>query len=230
MSEIARHGPLDARVPHMRRWRLVDVVAHLGGVHRWAEEIVASRQYGGVGHKRGTDTGDALIAWFDEGVERLVATLAAADPEAECGNFSPGSPNKVSFWRRRQAHETTMHRWDAEAAVSAVSPIDAEFATDGIDELFHTFTRNRGEQVLAGPIEIVSTDTSCRWGLTPTSKSGRVDLITDGDPDTMVARLAGPAEALLLALWKRLSLEESDVTISGQAEVVRQFVAGPVSA
>jgi uncharacterized protein (TIGR03083 family) len=204
-----------------------DVVAHLGGVHRWAASIVAERTYDGRGHRRGEATGDGLLRWFDEGVELLVSTLKTADPDEECGNFSPGSPNTVQFWRRRQAHETSMHRWDVESAVERRSPIDAEFATDGIDELFHTFTRTRGKQVLAGPIRIVTTDSGAAWSLGPTSKPGRVDLVPDGAD--AVASLAGPAENLLLALWKRITLDEADVAIDGAEDAVRQFVAGPIS-
>ncbi|HEX2153361.1 MAG TPA: hypothetical protein VHL52_05225 [Acidimicrobiia bacterium] len=36
-----------------------------------------------------------------------------------------------------------MHRWDVESSVGQRSAIDADFATDGIDGLFHTFTRMR---------------------------------------------------------------------------------------
>lgn len=224
ISDLARRGPLDARVPHMKRWTLGDVIAHLGGVHRWAASIVSSG-WEGKGHRGGAETGDALVAWFEEGADLLVSTLQAADLTAKCGNFSPGSPNTAHFWFRRQAHETTMHRWDVESAIDAQSPIDATFATDGIDELFHTFTRARGKQALEDPIRIVTTDTEMGWTLAPTSTPGRVDLTTDDNQ--VVANLSGPAEALLLALWKRISLD--GVEISGDAEVVRRFVAGPVS-
>jgi hypothetical protein len=52
--EVARIGPMDARVPHMRRWRLSDVVAHLGGVHRWAGEVVEQRSMS-AGRRRGRE-------------------------------------------------------------------------------------------------------------------------------------------------------------------------------
>lgn len=229
ISHIARKGHLDARVPYMAGWRMGDVVAHLGGVHRWAEDIVRRRHFGGEGHRsrRGTETGDALISWFDEGLEALVATLAEVDPAETCSNFSPGSPATVGFWRRRQAHETTMHRWDVEAAVGVHDPIDAQFATDGIDELFHTFTRTRGKQILEAPIRIVTTDTEASWTLAPMSKPGRVDLVDE--PTETAASLEGEAKTLLLALWKRVSLQEADVEIGGQREMVRDFVAGPIS-
>lgn len=227
IDRIARQGPLDARVPHLTRWRMGDVVAHLGGVHRWAESIVRRRHFDGDGHRKGTETGAALIAWFDEGLEALVATLAEADPTEKCSNFSPGSPSTVGFWRRRQAHETTIHRWDVEAAVGDHEPIEAGFATDGIDELFHTFIRTRGKQVLDARIRIATSDTGASWLLAPVHKPGRVDLVDDSGE--AIATLSGPAERVLLALWKRLPLDEAQLEIEGSEETVRRFVAGPIT-
>lgn len=54
-----------------------------------------------------------------------------------------------------------------------------------------------------------------------------MDLVPDGGD--AVATLAGPAEDLLLALWKLISLDEADVQIGGAEDAVRQFVAGPIS-
>lgn len=226
ISQVARRGPADAPVPHIPRWTVESVVAHLGGVHRWAARTVRDRRLEG-GHRRGKEKGEALVRWFDEGVQELVEALRGADPSEPCTNFSPGSPKNVGFWYRRQAHETTMHRWDVEAAVDDVTPIDPAFASDGIDELFRTFTRTRGKQVLAGPVVVRTTDTAESWTLVPTEKPGRVDLTTDEVPP--IAVLAGQAEHLLLALWKRLPLHSAQVAIEGDAGAVEAFVSGPVS-
>jgi uncharacterized protein (TIGR03083 family) len=229
VCEVARIGPLDARVPHLRRWRLSDVVAHLGGVHRWAAAVVTERSMS-VGRRRGREQGEALVAWFEEGVDHLVSVLAATDLDEPCPNFSPGSANVVAFWARRQAHETTMHRWDAEAANGHLTPIDAAFATDGIDELFATFTRSRGGQALDAPVLVTTTDTDTTWLVSPAEKPGRVEVHSAPETDSeAAAALSGPAEQVLLALWKRLDLATAEVVVSGRPDVVERFVAGPVS-
>lgn len=226
ISELARRWPLDAPVPHIPRWTMESVIAHLGGVHRWAARTVRERRLEG-GHRRGRESGEALLEWFEEGVTELIDALRSADPTGPCPNFSPGSPNTVAFWHRRQAHETTMHRWDVEAAAGAISPIEEGFASDGIDELFHTFTRNRGKQVLAGPLIVRTDDTDSTWTLVPAEKPGRVDLtLEEVEP---VGVLSGAAEQLLLALWKRLPLEVARVEIEGDTDAVSVFVAGPIS-
>lgn len=222
ISQIARTGPLDARVPHIPRWTVSDVVAHLGGVHRWAAGVVESGSME-TGHRRGRDTGDALIDWFDEGADYLVDVLSTTPVDQKCANFSRGSPKVVGFWLRRQAHETTMHRWDAESATDSLSPIDPVLAADGIDELFRVFTRTRGKQVLAGPVRFAPSDSDLTWTVGPVDPAGRVDLV-DADP---VAVATGTSENLLLVLWKRLPLDA--VSVSGDRQIVADFVAGPIS-
>jgi uncharacterized protein (TIGR03083 family) len=228
IAVVARDGPLDARVPHMKRWRMQDVVAHLGGVHRWATQIVSTCSWDGSGFHRGRDEGESLILWFEQGVADLVAALEAADPAAKCPNFSPGSPQVAGFWSRRQAHETTVHRWDAESASGAITPILPLVATDGIDELLHTFTRTRGHQVLDEVLELLTTDTGAAWTVTPAAKPGRVEVVR-GKPIGAAATVSGPAEDLLLSLWHRLSIEEASLAITGRTEAAVGFVTGPVT-
>lgn len=136
------------------------MVAHLGGVHRWAAGIVAARAWTGAGHRRGRATGPELIEWFEQGLEDLLAELASAGFADPCPNFSPGSEKTVRFWARRQAHETTVHRWDVEAAAGQITAINATLATDGIDEVLTVFRSTRGGQRLMGPIALTTTDTA----------------------------------------------------------------------
>lgn len=106
-------------------------------------------------------------------------------------------------------------------------PIGAGFATDGIDELFHVFTRSRGKQVLEGPIRVSTVDAGASWVVALTEKPGRVEFVADAVE--AAATMSGQAEHLLLALWKRRTLDEAQVDVAGSEETVRKFVAGPVT-
>jgi uncharacterized protein (TIGR03083 family) len=226
---IAQQGPMDARVAHLGRWQLRDVVAHLGGVHRWAAETLATGAMPAV-PQRGTEHDEVLIAWFDEGLQRLIAVLAVSDLDEPCPNPCPGSPTTKGFWARRQAHETTMHRWDIESTISIATITDPLFATDGIDELLDTFTRIRGEQVLTGPVALIATDTSSTWVVSPAERHGRVTIRrTQAEPSDVVATISGPAQKLLLALWHRLTIDEARLSVTGSHSIALDFITGPVS-
>jgi uncharacterized protein (TIGR03083 family) len=228
VSAVARSCDWQARVPHMKRWKLVDVVAHLGGVHRWAAEIVCTRTME-RSHRRGRDTGDALLAWFDEGLAGLVEVLSAAGPDEPCPNFSPGSRAVAGFWMRRQAHETTVHRWDAESTSGTPGPIDAMLATDGIDEVLRVFTRTRGGQKLSAPVALTCSDTEAGWIVSPAGKPGRVDVASGGAGQREpVATVTAPAEQLLLVLWGRRPLVNAGVVITGDRTVALEWLPGDI--
>ena len=59
-----------------------------------------------------------LIAAYRDGHAALVAALRDADPDLECATFMP-APSPLAFWARRQAHETAIHRYDAQSAAAA---------------------------------------------------------------------------------------------------------------
>ena len=99
-------------------------------------------------------------------------------------------------------------------------------ATDGIDELLHTFTRTRGHQVLDDVLELLTIDTG-GVDLTPAAKPGRVEVVR-GRP-VGAAAISGPAEDLLLALWHRLTVEEATLAITGRTEEAVGFITGPVT-
>ena len=156
----------------------------------------------------------------------MVETLAGTDPDAPCPNFSRSAPQTVGFWRRRQAHETTIHRWDVESAVSTPSPIDSRVAADGIDELFGTHTLSRGRQVLDRPVRFELTDQPGAWTLAPSDESpGRV-VMSDAAPSAVIR---GPAGTMVLVLWKRLPFSTDGIEGHGDVDAAAAFVAGPIT-
>ena len=57
-------------------------------------------------------------------------------------------PSPLAFWARRQAHETAVHRYDAQSAAPGGPPapagaFDPAFAADGVDELIMGFAARR---------------------------------------------------------------------------------------
>ena len=107
---------------------------------------------------------DALATWLRDGVGRLADAIAAAPPDLEAFTFLPTSSPRA-FWARRQLHETTIHRVDAEQAGPPVTAIDPARAADGVEEVLFGFAARPGKLVAEAPGELVlrATDTGDVW-------------------------------------------------------------------
>ncbi len=139
---VARCDPA-APVPGLD-WDARTVVMHTGAVHRWAADIVARSL--GTNDTGGStafwpSVADAarLVGWLDEGAGTLISALRSAPASLTCFTFTPGVAPRT-FWIRRQAHETAIHRGDVEAAAGRpVTAVDASFAQDGLGEVIGAF-------------------------------------------------------------------------------------------
>jgi uncharacterized protein (TIGR03083 family) len=218
ISEVIRLCDLSTPIPHLGRWKVRDLAAHLGGVHRWATRIITTRSMDGPSFTKSKLGGSELCVWFDAGVEDLLTAIRVNDPADPCPNFNPGSPKTVGWWMRRQMHETIVHRWDIESSLGPTTPMDPVVAADGIDEYLDVFVRTRGKQTLIAPLVVSTTRPSRQWTLLPAARPGRIDIV-DGRSVDATTQLSGPAEKLLLNLWGRLTISEADLTVRGDSEV-----------
>ncbi|MFR9675691.1 maleylpyruvate isomerase family mycothiol-dependent enzyme [Streptomyces sp. TR02-1] len=228
----AEEAGWDAEVPSCPAWRIRDLVLHTGCVHRWASDYVAE------GHAEARPIGSAsmpdgeVAGWFRSGYRTLVERLEAADDTLACWSFLEGSPSPRAFWARRQAHETAVHRVDAELAAGRTpGPVAPEFATDGIDELltgFHTRPFSPVRSDTPRTLLVSTTDApSAHWTLHLSSAAPRVERRETGAYD---CRMRGPAAHLYLALWNRLPLDgvasvDGDTSVAAlwqEASAIRQ--------
>jgi uncharacterized protein (TIGR03083 family) len=145
LVDAARSADLDAPVPTCRGWRQLDLLAHVGFVHRWATRYVATAvtemvdEPDEAGILKGAPPEDDRCDWVSQGHAALVRALRAAPADLVCWTFL-AAPSPLAMWARRQAHETAVHRVDAELAAGlAPAPVDAALAADGIDELLFAF-------------------------------------------------------------------------------------------
>src|SRR5215467_13949817 len=123
LAAAAQRAGLATAVPSCPGWAVRDLLRHTGYVHRWATGFVAEglTRPGGASEEEILSQGPAdaqLPGWFCEGHAALVRALIAAPPDLECWTFL-AAPSPLAFWARRQAHETAVHRVDAEQAASA---------------------------------------------------------------------------------------------------------------
>jgi uncharacterized protein (TIGR03083 family) len=224
LASVLEDGPLDARIAACPEWDLRALAGHLGWVQRWATVAAANARAPERGEVPRAPADDAeLPGWFRSGAEALATTLAGLDPAAPTWHIFP-APQVGAVWPRRQAHETVMHRWDAEQAVGKVTPIDPVLAADGIDEYFVVMLPRRLERdvpaVPTGSLHVHCTDTAGEWTVRMVDGSLAVERAhAKGD-----AALRGPAEALLLRLWARPQPADA-VEVIGDAAVAEQWFA-----
>ncbi len=228
LSAAAADAGPDAAVPSCPGWVVRDLVRHQGGIHRWAASIVGTPRTEewrvDLDEVVGTWPADAdLIGWFGEGLDALVKVLSAADPDLTCWTFL-AAPSPLAMWARRQAHETSVHRVDAElAATRAVAPFPARFAADGIGELLECFITRPGGGLRSDPARLMwvrCTDARANW-LVTMGPDGVDTSPAEGSsrPDCVVS---GSAEDLYLALWSRRS--PARLSVDGDGGVLDLFV------
>jgi uncharacterized protein (TIGR03083 family) len=203
----------DATVPTCPEWTVRDLLRHIGGVHAWARShIVDLRQEINADpsvYQSWPGDDAELIDWYRQGHTALVEALEKADPDADFFSFLPG-PTGTRFWARRQAHETTIHRVDAQSVTGAITATTAEFAADGIDEILHGFYARRPSRLVSEPplsFVLRAEDAGRSWSVTIGA-----DGMTAVDTETRGwASVSGTAFDLYLLLWNRRELESLEV-------------------
>jgi uncharacterized protein (TIGR03083 family) len=121
LGSAARRAPA-ATIPSCPEWDMTALLAHVGSIHRWVAEVVGTGATEYLKRSPAKVEGaQETLAWYEEGVAALVDTLSAADPDAPVWNWYHRGAAPGRFWWRRMAHETAVHRWDAEAAGGGVA-------------------------------------------------------------------------------------------------------------
>jgi uncharacterized protein (TIGR03083 family) len=187
-------------------WDLRRLAIHVGNVHRWATVAVATAAPPPARPADPADDVD-LASWLREGVGHLLEAVDGVEPARAAWHPFP-TDAVMAVWPRRMAHETAIHRVDAELAlgVAAASPdavLDPHLASDGIDEYFAVMlagaAQRRGRQLPASTLHVHCTDVHGEWLVWAKGASVTVQREhAKGD-----VALRGPASALLLALWGR---------------------------
>jgi len=237
LAEILAEHDQSLPIPACPEWNLRQLVTHVGRAHRWAAEITRTRSDAFIPFRHVPDgklPGDRAeqLPWLRAGAALIVDAVRDAGSDLV---WSFTGPVPAGFWIRRMAHETLVHRADAQlaAGVEPEPAIEAEVAADAIDEWLTLVTGgmlgNADERTKALPagagLHIHATDDGLggrgEWmirhhagGLTVEPGHGKGD-----------AALTGPAASLLLVLMRRRPVSDPAVTIYGGSAVVDGWLA-----
>lgn len=223
LALAAQAGPAQ-RVPTCPDWDLMGLLAHVGTVHHWVDNMVSTRA---SGPRSPDDNGppsmdpDALMTWYREGLDSVIATLSTTDPDELVWNWFDRVPAPARFWYRRMALETSVHRWDGENAVGVAHPIATELAVNGLDEFLGfvaMWLPRRPVPGLEGTLHLHATDTDTEgeWSLVLHSDSIEHNHEhVKGD-----AAIRGSASDLLLWAVNRKHPDSADLELFGDRALV----------
>ena len=235
LADAAQRAGLAAVVPSCPGWTVRDLLRHTGYVHRWATGFVAEGQTRPDGASeeeilsQGPDDAE-LPGWFRAGHATLVRALGAAAPDLNCWAFLP-APSPLAFWARRQAHETAIHRVDAEqaardtagqrpgaaghAAAGNGTSFEPRFAADGVDELVMGFLARsikRGNWAAPGGSLAIRADDGTAGGADWLIAGGQDAPGVSRSTGRADCEVTGPASELYLMLWNRGPADRLQVT------------------
>jgi len=227
-SDAVRLSGHDAPVPSCPDWTVRGLADHLGGVHRWCTVTVGNpgtklKRRGATTPPMPDDEGEVAL-WLLEGAAALVQAIRDAGDDTLVGGFGTMVP--VSFWARRQCHETLVHRADAELAAGRplLADVDPVIAADAVDEhlamVVMGAARREGLRADGATLHLHATDEGLgdagEWVVTLGADGPTIEH-AHRKSDTAVR---GPARALLTVLTSRASPEVAGVDVLGAPDLL----------
>jgi uncharacterized protein (TIGR03083 family) len=239
LRDAAAAAELTAPVPCCPGWTVSDLIFHVGEVYLQKATSMRTGQTPEDWPPPGLAE-EAPLALFGRGYGELVTELTTRDPAAPTPTWYEPDQT-VSFWIRRMAQETVIHRIDAEQAAGLpVTPVPDDLAIDGIDEVLRAFlsyssvnwpdefSKMKGGHLVGedGQETITITagpDPWTSWTLRP---SPRGVLVADGAADSSRLTVRAAPDPVLRWLWGRAG--DDSVQMTGDpawAEYLRRMMA-----
>lgn len=221
LDELERQGRLlrdsvrqqapHAAVPSCPGWDVTRLLEHTTKVHHWAKSILHGGQPDAFDFSAPAE--DELFEVYDSGLRDVLSRLRSMPDSAAVWTITPARSARL-FWARRLAHETAIHRVDAELAAGfGVGSFEPAFAVDGIEELFTGSGAARFDRSgLPGnrTISLTPLDSNASWTLSvgPDLLSCQPAAVDDAD-----LSLFGLASDLYRWVWNRAG--DDDVSLRG---------------
>ena len=212
---------LNAPVASCEPWVGTDLLWHMIEVHYSWKFIAHTHLMNPADYvPRLKPADDDLLSEYRTGLNDLIDVLSSLDPARSCWTWA--GVQDIAWVIRRMAHETAVHAWDAHASAGIRSDIEAELASDGIDEFVHVMVKSNvreGEGPLRGSVHIHCIDVDGEWLIVPSEPS---DVVVTREHAKGDCAIRGSASQLLLGLWRRIPM--SSLEVIGNVDVAAQFL------
>jgi uncharacterized protein (TIGR03083 family) len=227
LAASAQGADHESAVPGCPGLTLGETVRHVGSLYRTVVSWIRAGERSTT-WQRHPATGQSVEDYFLDGLRSLLGELATHDPAEPCPTWDQGQQH-YGFWRRRMAHETTIHRIDVQGAAGHdIDSVEPDVAIDGIDEVMHLWFTHR-LSVLGvtatrlGTVAIRSADQVWLATLGPVRTSAR--RATAAETESVDASVTADPEALYLWLWGRRAVFDRAVRREGDLDVSAQLWA-----
>ncbi|GAB2750607.1 maleylpyruvate isomerase family mycothiol-dependent enzyme [Amycolatopsis magusensis] len=225
LSELARTTAPEAPVPSCPGFSTDGLLRHVGSVYR----VVTGRLDTGEPPEhwqREPGEGQSTEEYLGAGLRELHARLVAHPPGEWASTWWP-EDETYHFWRRRMAHETTVHRVDLEEAAGRErGHIGEDVALDGVDEVLRLWFGHRlFELGLSGTREssVAVRTGDHSWFARAGPGETHAWRCTEEEAERADAQVTGPPVTVYLWLWGRLP--NGAVTQDGDFDAIAQLWA-----
>jgi uncharacterized protein (TIGR03083 family) len=232
MARLASQPDLSTPIPTCPEWTMRELCVHVGRAHRWGAAITSQRAQQPLPFREVPDgkfpaDPDGRGEWLRAGAQLLTKVVAEAGSDPV---WTFNGPQPSLFWLRRMAHETAVHRADADIATGQATELDPDVAADGVDEWLLDMSsiswEGEDQRLAALPegksIHVHVTDPGVTGEWTVRSEPG-VITAERGHAKADVA-LRGPATSLLLILQRRMPPTDPSAEILGDAAVLDSWL------
>jgi uncharacterized protein (TIGR03083 family) len=202
-----------APVPSCPGWTVTDLVIHVAAVYLHKATVMRTGERPAEWPPPGL-AAEAPLALFGRAYGQLKQEFNARAPASPTPTWYDRNQT-VAFWIRRMAQETVIHRIDAELAAGLpVTPVPADLAVDGVDEVLklflghgsvawaQEFAQLKGEHLAGedGRDTITVTAGQAAWTVRPSPCAVAVE---DGVSANPRVAISGAPDRVLRWLWGR---------------------------
>jgi uncharacterized protein (TIGR03083 family) len=220
-------------VPTCPGWNLQQLTRHVGRGHRWAGQIVRDRMDQPLNPRevrngKPPEDPDGALDWLHGSAQDILDAVSESGPDTPVWTFL--GPKPASWWIRRRLHEETVHRADAAIALGVDFELAPELAADAISEWLGLISSglvkydsdwDRAEH----SVHLHATDGDLgaqgEWLIRGGSSGPTWE---HGHAKASVA-VRGPVVDLMLAMFRRRTVDELGLEVLGDADVWSSWLA-----
>lgn len=224
LASVSEAAP-QAKVPTCPDWTVTDLVDHVAHVYLHKVECMRHNAPPKPWPAPGLDQGPRL-----ELLHRAYDELSAefARHAADSPTFTWYEHDQtVGFWMRRMAHETVIHRIDAELAAGVASrPVPDDLALDGIAEVLDLFLAWPSTKWTEEYEAVLEPKTAGSVGIAAGGRHWLLSWLPSGvvtaEPGRAAAdaEISGTPEEVLRWLWRR---SDMPLAVTGDQTKVEQL-------